>query len=117
MPVTESHLRALNLKAKLYRGLSDPSRLAILEVLREGALSVTEIVDRTDLSQPNASNHLACLHECGLVSREQKGRFVFYSLSDPRVGELLSYAGEILADVAKGLYECLSYRPEQQQER
>ena len=107
---TSTSIRALALKAKLFRGFSDPSRLGILEALREGPLSVTEIVDATSLSQSNASNHLACLHDCGLVSREPKGRYVFYRLSDRRVAALLGTADELLADVARGVYECVRYK-------
>jgi DNA-binding transcriptional ArsR family regulator len=97
------------LLAKLFRGFSDPSRLSILEALRSGALSVSEIVDITGLSQPNVSNHLGCLRECGLVTAEQQGRFVFYEMSDERVADLLRLADELLADVAKGVYECTRY--------
>src|SRR5919202_1108339 len=101
--------RSLDLKAKLFRGFSDSSRLAILEALRAGPLSVGGIVSITGLSQPNTSNHLSCLHDCGLVAREQRGRYVFYRLSDNRVAALLGTADEILADVAKGIYECSRY--------
>ena len=52
---------AVPCRAKLFRGLADSSRLAILESLRSGALSVSEIVAVTGLSQPNASNHLRCV--------------------------------------------------------
>jgi ArsR family transcriptional regulator, cadmium/lead-responsive transcriptional repressor len=97
------------LKAKLFRGFSDSSRLSILEALRHGPLTVTELVEVTGLSQPNASNHLACLHDCGLVSREQQGRYVYYRLSDDRVSALLNLADQVLADVAKGVYECTRY--------
>lgn len=97
---------SLALKAKLFRGLSDPSRLSILEALREDARSVSEITEITGLSQSNASNHLACLLDCGLVSREQRGRFAYYRLSDARVGRLLALGDEILTDVARGVYVC-----------
>jgi ArsR family transcriptional regulator, cadmium/lead-responsive transcriptional repressor len=97
------------LKAKLFRGLADPSRLAILETLRAGSLTVTEIVAATALSQSNASNHLACLWDCGLVAREQQGRYVRYRLSDSRVDELLQLTDVLLADVARGVYECTRY--------
>jgi len=60
----------LPLKAKLFRGLGDPSRLGILETLRTGSMSVGQLVLATGLSQPNVSNHLARLHGCGLVVRE-----------------------------------------------
>ena len=103
----------LNLKAKLFRGFSDPARLAILNALRRGPQTVTEVVAHTGLSQSNTSNHLSCLHDCGLVSREQDGRYVRYSLSDDRVAELLNVADELLADVAKGVYECTRYEVEE----
>ncbi len=99
----------LALKSKLFRGFSDPSRLSMLEALRGGPLSVGEIATATALSQSNVSNHLGCLLDCGLVSREQQGRFVYYQLSDPRVALLLGMVDEVLADVAQGVYECTRY--------
>ncbi len=101
--------QALTLKAKLFRGFADPSRLAILEALRGGPLSVGEIVLATGLSQPNTSNHLACLHDCGLVAREQRGRYVYYRLSDERIAQLLATADQVLSDVATGIYQCTRY--------
>ena len=99
----------LVVKAKLFRGFSDGSRLAILESLRAERRSVGEIVEATGLSQSNTSNHLSCLHDCGLVVREQRGRRVIYGLSDDRVAELLGLAESLLADVARGVYECTRY--------
>lgn len=100
---------SIEIQAKLFRGFSDPSRLMILEFLRDGPRSVGEIVASTALTQSNVSNHLGCLRDCGLVVAEQKGRYVHYSLSDPRVGQLLELADSLLADVAKGVYECTRY--------
>ena len=99
----------LAVKARLFRGLGDPSRLSILEALRSRPLTVSEIVKETGLSQPNISNHLSCLRDCGLVAAEQKGRYVWYRLSDDRVGDLLKLAESLLADVARGVYECTRY--------
>lgn len=101
--------QAFGLKAKLFRGFADPSRLSILEALRRGPMTVTQIVETTGLSQSNTSNHLACLRDCGLVSWEQEGRHVRYRLSDKRVGTLLGLTDQVLADVAKGVYECVRY--------
>ncbi len=111
--LTTDFAQALALKAKLFRGFSDPSRLAILEVLRGGAKSVTEIVQATGLTQSNVSNHLACLLDCGLVVRESKGRFNIYELADPRIEALLAGADEILSDVATGVYVCPRYEAEE----
>ncbi|HMN12337.1 MAG: transcriptional regulator [Chloroflexi bacterium] len=99
----------LALHAKLFRGFSDPSRLGILEALVKEPLSVSEIVEATGLSQSNTSNHLACLRDCGLVISEQSGRSVTYRLSDDRVATLLKLAEDLVADVARGVYECTRY--------
>lgn len=104
-----ANVQAVDLQAKLFRGFADPSRLAILETIREGSLPVGEIVAVTGLSQSNVSNHLACLRNCGLVTAQQQGRFVYYQLSDERVATLLRLADELLADVARGVYECTRY--------
>ena len=99
---------AVERRAKLFRGLGDLSRLAILETLRPGPLPVGAIVAATGLSQPNASNHLRCLSECGLVASEQRGRFVYYRLTDTRIGALLQLAGDFLETV-HGIDACESY--------
>lgn len=109
MAIATATAQALDLKAKLLRGFSDPSRLAILDTLRARPMTVTEIVAATGLSQPNVSSHLSCLRDCGLVWREQQGRNALYSLADDRVVALLRLADELLADVAKGIYECTRY--------
>ena len=116
MLITAS-IRVIDLQAKLFRGFSDSSRLSILGTLRDGPLTVGEIVEATGLSQSNASNHLACLRDCGLVTAEQEGRFVYYRLSDERVGQLLSLADELLSDVARGVYECTRYNAPKESKR
>jgi len=104
-PTTSS----IELQAKLFRGFADPSRLSILEALLEQERTVSDLVETTGFTQPNVSNHLSCLRDCGLVTVRQQGRFSFYSLSDNRVAKLLLLADELLADVAKGVYECTRY--------
>ena len=97
------------LKAKLFRGLADPSRLSLVEALRAGEKAVSELVQETGLSQPNVSAHLHCLKDCGLVSSRQQGRFVYYSLADRRMEVVLSAVEDILADVAERVYACTRY--------
>jgi DNA-binding transcriptional ArsR family regulator len=107
MPTT-THAASLTLKAKLFRGFSDPSRLSIVEGLRESPRSVGELVELTGLSQSNTSNHLACLLDCGLVEREQQGRHVIYRLGQG-VDELLAMADELLGQTATGVEACRRY--------
>lgn len=104
----------LPLKAKLFRGLADSSRLAILEALRAGPLNVGAIVERTGLSQPNTSNHLTCLSECGLVQRDPRGRFVYYEIADVRVRTLLSLAEDLLESVEAEVEACRNYQEGQE---
>lgn len=92
----------LETKARLFRALGDPSRLAVLEVLRNGAHCVSELVTLTGLSQPNVSGHLSLVRECGLVQREQRGRFAYYSLGASNVEAILASADELLSEAASG---------------
>ncbi|MDP9357141.1 MAG: metalloregulator ArsR/SmtB family transcription factor [Chloroflexota bacterium] len=97
---------SLTLKAKLFRGLADPSRLAILEALRDGEQTVSKLVVATGLSQPNVSAHLACLKGCGLVTSRQEGRYVYYQVADARMEEVFRAVEGILATVAAEVYAC-----------
>ena len=108
--VSPSDLRTrLDLTAKLFRGFADPSRLAILEALREGERCVSDLVLATGLSQSNVSGHLACLRECGLVVSRHEGRFVHYRLAAPHVAEILGNADSILALLAARIAACVNY--------
>ncbi|MGE3424773.1 MAG: ArsR/SmtB family transcription factor, partial [Dehalococcoidia bacterium] len=80
----------VGLKAKLFRGLGDRSRLSILESLADGTKNVSELVEETGLTQPNVSMHLDCLFCCGLVTRERRGRFVYYEVKSRRTKQLRS---------------------------
>lgn len=108
MLAVSEHL-AISLKAKLFRGFGDPSRLSILDALRDSPLTVSQIVEATGLTQSNVSNHLGCLRECGLVAAEPSGRYVTYRLSDDRVADLIALGESLLADIARGVYECTRY--------
>jgi DNA-binding transcriptional ArsR family regulator len=96
----------LALKARLFRGFGDPSRLKILEALREGPSTVSQVVTTTGLTQPNVSNHLACLRDCGLVVARPEGRHVVYALSDESVRQVLHLGDSLLDDVARGVAGC-----------
>lgn len=96
--------------AKLFRGLGDMSRLRVLAALRHGPLTAGEVVSRTGLSQPNASMHLKCLGECGLVTWERDGRFVHYEIADKRVMQLLDQGEELLRHVGPLIAACPRYR-------
>jgi DNA-binding transcriptional ArsR family regulator len=96
-----------DLVAKYFRGLGDPIRLRILELLQsEGELSVGDLVDRLALPQPQVSNHLACLRWCGFVEARREGRTVLNRIADARVEAMLELAQSLLADNAEHVAAC-----------
>jgi len=96
-----------DLVAKYFRGLGDPIRLRILELLQSaGELSVGALVERLGLPQPQVSNHLACLRWCGFVKARREGRTVFNRITDARVEAMLELAQSLLADNAEHVAAC-----------
>jgi DNA-binding transcriptional ArsR family regulator len=96
-----------DLVSKYFRGLGDPIRLRILELLQsEGELSVGALVERLELPQPQVSNHLACLRWCGFVEGRREGRTVHNRIADERVGAMLELAQSLLADNAEHVAAC-----------
>jgi DNA-binding transcriptional ArsR family regulator len=95
------------LVGKYFRALGDPTRVRILELLREhGELSVGELVERLDQPQPKVSNHLACLRWCGFVHTRRDHPTVYYRVADERVTQLLALAHALLSDNAEHVAAC-----------
>jgi DNA-binding transcriptional ArsR family regulator len=96
-----------DLLAKYFRGLGDPTRLRILQLLKESEeLAVGEIVDRLELPQATVSTHLGCLRWCGFVATRREQRSVIYSLADERVSDLVVLAESLLDDNAEHVACC-----------
>ena len=76
-------------KASLFQALSHPTRIAIVEVLRDGELSARVMQDRLGLEQANLSQHLAILRSRQVVVNRKEGNQVFYSLRSPVLLEVL----------------------------
>lgn len=93
--------------ASFFQGLADPTRVRILELLRERPRTVTELVADLGLAQGRVSSHLSCLRWCGYVLGEVDGRFTRYRLIDDRVSGILSLGEEIVRDNADRLMSCL----------
>ena len=106
------NIQKLSLKAKLFRGLADTTRLSILECLRNGEKTTSEIVKETSQNQSNISNHLACLLDCGLVRNRREGKNVFYKLNNEQVARLLKESDSVLTEIVSGLYNCVNYNNE-----
>lgn len=76
------------LVAERFKALGEPARLEILNCLRSGELTVSELVERTGLGQANVSKHLQFLHRAEFVKRRKEGLFIYYALADKAVFSL-----------------------------
>ena len=102
----------LDVHAKLFRGLADPGRLDILLRLRTGPSSAGELARDCGLTASNASNHLRCLLECGLLTLEPNGRRNIYRLADEGIALVLDASRKLLSSPAGVLIRaCCNYEP------
>ena len=76
-------------KANIFQALAHPTRIAIIEVLRDGELPAGAIIERLGLEQANASQHLSILRTRQIVNSRKEGNQVFYSVRDPLLIEVL----------------------------
>lgn len=76
-------------KAEFFQALAHPTRIAIIEQLRQGELSTGEITGRLGIEQANASQHLAVLRAKNILVNRKTGNQVFYSVRDPLIIDVL----------------------------
>ena len=92
--------------AKFFHGLSNPTRFRIVEALLDREMNVSQLVDAIGASQSQVSNQLACLKWCGYVTSRQEGKYVVYRISDERVRMILQLAKEMVGDNAEHIRCC-----------
>lgn len=98
--------QAPDLLARLFHGLSDPTRVRIALLLLDGELSVSELVAQLGAPQGRVSSHLMCLRWCGFVTSRRDGKRVYYRVTDPRVAELVRLGSQLLIDNAAAVASC-----------
>src|SRR5271166_1676454 len=81
--------RLRRFKAEFFQALAHPTRIAIVELLRDGELSAGALIERLGVEQANASQHLAVLRSRHIVVNRKAGNQVFYSVRDPLIFEVL----------------------------
>ena len=75
----------VELIARRFRVLSEPTRIRLLDVLRNGGATVAELQEATGSSQQNVSKHLGVLLQAGIVARRKEGNFARYEIADDSV--------------------------------
>jgi len=76
-------------KSEIFHGLANPTRIAIVELLRDGELSAGKLIEKLGIEQANASQHLAVLRAKQIVVNRKAGNQVYYSIRDPALIEVL----------------------------
>ncbi|ADU09709.1 metalloregulator ArsR/SmtB family transcription factor [Micromonospora aurantiaca] len=105
----EVEREALAPAAALFRGLADPTRLAIVRRLAGGEARVVDLVRELGWAQSTVSAHLACLRDCGLVDYRAVGRQSFYFLTHMELMDLLAAAESLLAATGETVALCPTY--------
>jgi DNA-binding transcriptional ArsR family regulator len=99
---TRRRFELQTLKADFFKALGHPTRVRILEILRHGARSVTDLTQTLDVDQSVVSQHLARLRAKNVVEARKDGTTVRYTVHDEAVGELLDVARRIFSHHLEG---------------
>lgn len=84
--------------AEFCKMFSNPKRLQILHLLKQGEYSVSEISEETGIAQPTVSQHLRKMRDQGVVTRREAGVNKYYSIADDRIVEAMDTMREVLLD-------------------
>lgn len=76
-------------KSEIFQGLANPTRIAIVELLRDGEMSAGKLIEKLGIEQANASQHLSVLRAKQIVVSRKAGNQVFYSIRDRALIEVL----------------------------
>ena len=78
-----------------FKALSDPTRRAILDILKDGAETAGEIGSRFDMTGATVSHHLSVLKAAGLVSDDRRGKFIYYELNVSVLDEVTGWVAAL----------------------
>lgn len=82
--------------ANIFKALSHPTRLHIVQLLQEGPLCVCDILPQIDSEQSNTSQHLAVLRNQGIVESKKEGSMVIYRIKSPEIYAMIDIAEQII---------------------
>ncbi len=105
-PLSAIDVSSAELMSKFFRGLGDPGRVRILQLLLGGDKNVGELALALGLAQGRISTHLSCLRWCGFVTSYRQGKFVYYRVTDPSVRQLIELAQVLINRNGMQLASC-----------
>ncbi|MDS0524517.1 metalloregulator ArsR/SmtB family transcription factor [Clostridium sp. SHJSY1] len=90
--------KELEVNAKIFKALSDPNRLKIIEILTCEEKCACEILNQFDFTQPTLSHHMKVLMECGLVVSRKEGTWNYYKLNCSNVQRICGFFNDIVME-------------------
>ncbi|OQY41657.1 MAG: hypothetical protein B6227_04470 [Fusobacteriia bacterium 4572_74] len=93
----------INFQAQIFKALGHPLRLQILKRLVDGELCVCKLVNTTEFTQANLSQHLKILSNAGLIIKRKEGNYSHYRISDDKAIDLLKSCEDIATNYIKKL--------------
>lgn len=107
--INKINTQDLNMKVKFLKGFGDKTRIQILECIKDKEKTVKQIIEEINGSQSNISQHLACLKGCGIIVGRQEGKYIFYSLRNEKIKDLLTMFDFVLEDVQNDVACCKNH--------
>jgi len=86
------------LHASICQSLSHPKRLEVIDRLRAGEMSVTDLAASLEISQPNLSQHLTLMRQKGIVTTHREGLNIYYRLASPKIVKACDLMREVLVE-------------------
>jgi len=90
--------QVIELQSRICKTLSNPKRLKIIYILKEGEKSVGELAEQLGLSYSNVSQHLSALQDKGIVESRREGQNIYYRLPDPRITQACDMMRQLLME-------------------
>ena len=98
----------VELIARRFRVLSEPTRIKLLDRLRDGEATVLELTESIGTTQQNVSKHLGVLQQSGIVARRKQGNFAYYRIVDEGVLSLCESVCGSLQEQIASLHELVA---------
>lgn len=90
--------RFFELQADICQTLANPKRLQILNLLKNGEMSVGAMVSALDIAKPNLSQHLAVMRQKGILATRREGTVIYYRLATPHITEACRVMRQVLLE-------------------
>jgi DNA-binding transcriptional ArsR family regulator len=94
-------------RAEILKAIAQPTRLKIIELLRDGERCVCEIFPAIDEEQSNTSRHLNMMLAAGVLSRRKEGLKIFYAIKHPEILEIVDIVTRVVKQDIAGRHELL----------